>query len=509
MLALAALAVTGVAAPSAAAAEPPNVIVVVTDDQAASTASAAVMPALERVIGAGGSRFSRSVVSTPLCCPSRSSFLTGQYGHNNGVLWNAPGYRDLREKRNTLPVWMSRAGYTTAHVGKYLNGYRYAVDDPTEVAPGWDRWHTVLDPTSYYSAPFSVDGRLRESGTVPAEHTTAIINRTVAETIRRDVGPQEPPLFMVVDQFAPHRSGGPSLVDRCAAPGPEPLVADAAAFSGAPLPAGASFNEADAADKPSFISDRAPYDERQIAALSATYGCTLAALRGVDSGIGRIWRALGRSGERRNTMIAFTSDNGFYFGEHRLSFEKTVPYRESHEVPLLIRLPRAAGGERGQVVDELVAGVDLPATILDVAGTEPCRSGRDCRTLDGRSLVPLLTGEDEAWPAGRAIPLEIDTGGKPGFPRTPCDYTGLRTAGEIFLHHTAIAGADGECSPADEYERYDLGSDPGQLTNLLPSGTTPLESALAAELQRRAGKLSRCAGIDGRDARAGSRPFCE
>lgn len=496
--------------PAAAAPGPPNVIVVVTDDQAASTATPAVMPALDRVVARPGARFVNSVVPTPLCCPSRSVFLSGQYGHNNGVLWNAPGYSDLEAKRNTLPVWMRRAGYRTAHVGKYLNGYRFAADDPAEPAPGWSQWHTVLDPTSYYSAPFSINGRLRRSGTSPAEHTTAIINRTAVEMVRRLAGRGERPLFMVVDQFAPHRSGGPSAVERCEQPGPEPLVADAAAFADAALPRPPSFNEADAADKPSFIREREPFGGEQIAQIERSYGCMLASLRGVDRGIDQIWRELGRIGERRNTAIAFTSDNGFPLGEHRLSFEKTVPYRESHEVPLAIRLPRDMGPARGLVEDRLVANVDLPATIIDLAHAEPCRARGDCRVLDGRSLVPLALGRTGGWPEERAIPLELDTGGEPADPLTPCVYAGLRTIDLVYLRHASAAGADGVCepSPEAERERYDLTADPNQLTNLLAE-PDPLEVALESELIRRTERLGECAGIRGQDPRQGRRPFCE
>ena len=498
------LVLTLVLATQARAAEQPNVIVVVTDDQAAATMTAETMPAVQRVLVEGGTEFTSSVVSTPLCCPSRSVFLTGQYGHNNGVLWNAPGYRDLREKSNTLPVWMRRAGYLTVHVGKYLNAYRSAVDDPAEAAPGWMRWRTVLDPTSYYSAPFSDGRRLRQSGTSPAQHTTAIINREASRAIRR-LGPRRRPLFMVVDHFAPHRSGGPSQVERCSAPGPEPLVADGEAFADAPLPRPASFNEADVADKPSFIRARGQYDAGEVAALERTWGCTLASLLGVDRGVAEIWRELGRIGERRNTVLAFTSDNGLYFGEHRLSVEKTAPYRESLEVPLALRLPPRLmpARRRGRPVAELVGNADLPATILDLAGAEPCRSSRDCRTLDGRSLRGLATGRGR-WPGDRAIPLELDTGGEPADPFSPCAYRGLATLDEIYVHHTSAAGADRSCSPIDETERYDLGSDPLQLDNL-----AALDPIGDAALEARTARQARCAGIPGRDRRRAGVPFCE
>ena len=494
------------AAATATTSERPNVIVVVTDDQPDSTLTPGTMPNVTRLIARPGSRFTSSVVPTPLCCPSRSAFLSGEFGHNNGVLWNVPGYRDLREKANTLPVWMRRAGYRTAHVGKYLNGYRYTVPDPARPAPGWSEWHTVLDPTSYYSAPFSDDGRLHESGTAPRDYTTSIINRDAVRMIRR-YGAGRRPLFMVVDQFAPHRSGGPSRVPACAAPGPEPAVRDAGAFSAAPLPRPPSFNEPDASDKPSFIRDRDPYGPEQIANLERTYRCSLASLQAVDRGVAGIWRELGRIGQRRNTALFFTSDNGLYFGEHRLSFEKIVPYRESLDVPLAIRLPGPPTGTGP--IDRLVANVDLPATILDLAGAEPCRTHSDCRTLDGRSLVGLLRGRSAGWPADRAVPLELDTGGHPADPHSSCVYEGVRTAGSIYLHHSSIADGSGTCSPGDESELYDLEDDPGQLTNLLSPPVGPAAATPEMFLAARAAKLSTCAGIHGRDPRTAGRPFCE
>jgi len=490
---------------------PPNIIVVVTDDQSAATMSPAVMPTVNRLIAGPGALFTNAANPTPLCCPSRASFISGQYGHNNGVLWNAPGYRALREKRDTLPVWMKRAGYLTAHVGKYLNAYAFSQRDPGKVAPGWMQWHTFVDPNSYYSAPLATNGRFGETGTEPGDHTTTVINRTAVEMVRRFV-PRKRPLFMVVDQFAPHRSGGPSLVPRCAAPGPEPAFEDRDAFAGVALPQPPSFNEADVSDKPSFIRNRAPYDAAQLAALQRTYGCTLASLQAVDRGVGEIWRELGRSGERRNTAILFTSDNGLYFGEHRLSFEKIVPYRESLEVPLAMRLPLSTSPppSRGIRVPQLVANVDLTATILDLAGAEPCRTRGDCRTLDGRSLLGLAGGRTRGWPADRAIPLELDTGGLPADPNASCVYHGLRTLGQIYLRHTAVSDAAGNCSPASEVERYDLTADPDQLLNLGADPLDPgIETALDAALATRAGTLANCAGISGRDRRVGGRPYCE
>jgi arylsulfatase A-like enzyme len=138
---------TGAAQPVRAAHQRPNIIVIQTDDQDPASLSRRVMPHVVKLLGRHGTKFTDYIASGPLCCPSRAVMLTGQYGHNNGVLWNAPDpYGDLRGKHNTLPVWLRRAGYRTAHLGKYFNLYARATGDPNEVAPGWEKWYTALEP---------------------------------------------------------------------------------------------------------------------------------------------------------------------------------------------------------------------------------------------------------------------------------------------------------------------------------------------------------------------------
>ena len=142
-------------ADAAPKAEAPNIVVITTDDQTLASYRPDTMPNVTRKIAAKGTTFTNAIVTTPLCCPSRATWLTGQYAHNHGVTSNRLAYVALREKGNTLPVWLDRAGYKTVHVGKYLNGYE-AVSQartgaPTEVAPGWDHWYTTLGSTRYYS----------------------------------------------------------------------------------------------------------------------------------------------------------------------------------------------------------------------------------------------------------------------------------------------------------------------------------------------------------------------
>jgi arylsulfatase A-like enzyme len=135
LLAAASLCAGGAGTTSAAPPSRPNVVVLMTDDQ--TVESMRVMTNVKRLLADHGVTFDNSFASFPLCCPSRATFLTGRYAHNHGVLSNRPpagGYRAL-DGSNTLPVWLRRAGYSTALVGKYLNGY--GQDDPTEIPPGW------------------------------------------------------------------------------------------------------------------------------------------------------------------------------------------------------------------------------------------------------------------------------------------------------------------------------------------------------------------------------------
>ena len=495
---------------TAQAAQRPNVIVVTTDDQVAATMNPRVMPNTTRLLVRGGAEFTRSIAATPLCCPSRSVFLTGQYGHNNGVLWNNPGYPDLVDSDNTLPVWMRRAGYRTAHIGKYPNGYEQAVSSPDVVAPGWSQWHTVLNPT-YYEATYYVNGRTVHSGRRARDYITNHLNRVATGMIRRYL-PRRRPLFMVVDQFAPHRAPGPFKVARCPGVGPEPAFRDRNAFASATLPRKPSFDEADVSDKPTFIRRRPSLTEEQQQDISRSHQCALASLQAVDRGVEAIWEALGKAGERRNTAILFTTDNAFFYGEHRLDSEKWTPYRESVEVPLAIRLPPRLDRHRprrGRRVRKLVANVDLPATILDLGGARPCAADDRCRVLDGRSLVGLASGDDAGWPRRRAIPVELDSRGGRVPPDAPCAYQGIWTKPEVYVHYSAASDESTRCYSIDESEHYDLRADPFQLDNLMAGPPDPFLSLREAQLARRARELSTCTGIEGRDPPPPGRSYCE
>ena len=162
-----------------------------------------------------GTLFTSSIATTPLCCPSRATLLTGQYGHNNGVLRNK--CRALLAKRNVLPAWLGAAGYTTAHVGRWLNAYETSVELGTEVAPGWDKWQTLIAPRRFYDYELSSNGKRVPFGVSDDSYLTRVLNRKSAQITKR-LAAKEAPFYLQVDHMAPHRgTGGPDEGCRIAA----------------------------------------------------------------------------------------------------------------------------------------------------------------------------------------------------------------------------------------------------------------------------------------------------
>jgi N-acetylglucosamine-6-sulfatase len=445
-LVLLVLALAAVPAPASAA---PNVVVIETDDQ--TVADMAAMPRTRALIGDAGVTFTNSFVSLPECCPSRATFLTGQYAHNHGVRSIGPpfgGFHRLRG-RETLPVWLRRAGYATALVGKYLNGYRRLA-----VPPGWTRFEALLGRSTYRFDDYSmnVDGRL----VTRAGYQTDVITQRSVRFIRR----ARRPFFLWTTYVAPHVGRPNDLDDPIAMKSAVPAARHRNAFFGAMLPRPPSFNEPDTTDKPPIVRRRPPLKSWQIAALGAVHRQRLASLAAVDEGVARIVAALRATGELAGTLVVFTSDNGFLRGEHRVANGKVLAYEPSIRVPLLMRGP---GLPRGARRSRLVWNGDLAPTILDLAGARPRL------VLDGRSL--LRAGKP------RDILLEGPPGRRTnGLPR----YLGLRTPRFKYVEH--VRGAT---------ELYDLRRDPDETANL---ARAPGMARLRARLARRLSRLAGCAG---------------
>jgi N-acetylglucosamine-6-sulfatase len=505
LLALAGLGLAGVAEPPpAAGARPPapNIVLVMTDDQALSQVGPRYLPEITKLIADQGTRFENAFLTTPLCCPSRAGLITGQYGHNNGVLTNS--YHYLRAKRNVLPVWLHRAGYVTAHVGKFLNRYHH-VRRPAAVAPGWDQWATELDRSAghYYDWDLSKNGRRVHYGDRPADYAPRVFERDAAHLVRRFV-PRRRPLYLELDELAPH----PRLNGRGPGCGPVPDPRDVGSFSDVELPRPPSFNEADVSDKPSFLSDQPPLTERDIDAMRSRYRCGLASLQEVDRTVGHLYREVRRLGELGRTVFIFYTDNGVFFGEHRIGGGKLYPYEEADRTPLYVRLPARYRNRALARVTAPVANIDLAPTILALAHARPCRSATRCRVMDGRSLLPLLRAKHPRWAPERPLGVELHVA-YANQRHAVCTYSGVRVPGAVFVRHASVVDpSTGRCAKDVERERYDLASDPYELHNLCFGGEGCPQDPKGRRLRRLLVRVRHCSGVRGRDPRPRHRGYC-
>jgi arylsulfatase A-like enzyme len=523
-------------APAAAPAGPapppqarPNVLVIMTDDQTVSQFNPRVMPKTFAALSDGSTRFTRSFVSSPLCCPSRAGFLTGQYAHNNGVLDNTPGYASLIQKDRTLFTWLHAAGYRTAHIGRFLLGYdTYSTEAPSPDEPplpappnppGVDDWFGYdAYPTHYFSAPFSDNGGFVDTAAYKHGYITRAIDAQAREFIGQ-AAPSDQPFFLWLAEVAPHTTNDPPR-GPCSAGAPASEPDTYKQWRNEPLPEPPSFNESSIHDKPAWITFRRPLKKDAVKAITRAWRCALASLTSVDRGVGSVVRLLRNLGELDDTAIFFTSDNGLLYGEHRVVLQKLYPYDEALRVPLMARIPRAylGGATPPKFVSNPVANIDLTATILALANAQPCDNQGRCRTLDGRSLLPLLGGPGQPWPQQRGILSQVGNrlcGIQPqAGTGIKNQYDAIRTRDQLYVELNRREATTGACD-RPEYELYDLKKDPYELKNVAVNPALKPPPPLQASLADRLHRLAACAGVDGRDTPVqdadlgGPRPFCE
>ena len=452
--------VLSVGAPAVAAqAAAPNVIVFMTDDQ--NVSSLEVMSNVRALLTQQGVTYTNNFVSYPLCCPSRATYLTGQYPHNHDVMWNtAPdgGYYKLRGNE-TLPVWMSRAGYQTAHIGKYLNGY--GTQNPLEIPSGWGEWYGSIDPTTYrmWGYTLNENGVLKTYGQdsveEPALYQTDVYRAKAVDYINRKA--PGGPFFLSVATLAPHTEGGWAASNGNRNPRPAPR--HRGAFADRALPKPPSYDEVDVSDKPAHIRALPRINATAEAQILKTYRSRLESLLAVDEAVAAIVNALQANGELANTLFIFTSDNGWLQGEHRIRSGKIHPYEESIRVPLILRGPGLAANTQRTTQ---ASNVDLAPTVLAAGGAVPGI------VVDGRSLLPLATG---------ARPVLIETGPRPDGSRW---YAAVRVPRFLYVEHST-----------GELELYDMQIDPYQLRSRHNDPAyQEVRASLAVELHR----LMACAG---------------
>ena len=441
-----------------AARSKPNVVLIMTDDQTVHDLS--VMPLTRKALRAKGTTFSRSFVSYPLCCPSRATSLTGRYSHNHGVQTNgAPsgGYGRL-DKPNTLGVWLQRRGYVTSHIGKFLNGYGDAV--PADVPPGWTEWNGSVDPSTYrmWGYTLNENGTLRTYGRPavedPALYQADVYRSKAVDFIHRRSGPGKP-FYLSVAFLAPHGEITPARGQVSVRSAPR----HRGKFATKPLPRPPSFNEADMTDKPPAMRNRALLTPGQVNAITRDYRARQESLQAVDEAVDAIVKSLRQTGELKKTYLIFTSDNGHFHGEHRVASGKILVYEPSSRVPLIVRGPGIRGGRTSR---ELVANVDLAATVLDVTGAKASRP------VDGRSLIRYA--KKPARRTRRPILHEVG----------PLGYRAIRTARYLWVE--TIDGSR---------ELYDRKVDPHELRS---RHADPRYKRVRARLKKELKRLAACKG---------------
>jgi N-acetylglucosamine-6-sulfatase len=465
----------------------PNVVMIVTDDQ--TLRDMEVLPRVRAAIGAQGVTFTDHRASYPLCCPARASLLTGQYAHNHRVLGNFPphgGYPRL-DKRHTLPVALQQAGYVTAHIGKYLNGYEYKPF--RDVPPGWSNWHGSLRTYRMYGFVLNDNGKENKYGELRKEskrlYQTNVYRRIATRFIRGRKG-RDRPFYLSVAFLAPHAE----VYDRQGIPAPSVRADpdDVGRLAGKPLPRGASFGEADMSDKPGWLRKELGGPQHvltpfQIANITRRYRERQEALLGVDRAVAAIVNTLRDTGQLRGTYVIFTSDNGFMEGQHRIKSGKTVAYEPATQLPLLMRGP---GIPAGRISREPVIDVDLAPTILDMADAR-----HQGWTIDGRSMLPFAQNPGRAR-TSRPRLQEIG----PQENTRDLDQDGRRVPPDELLKTPRYGGVSTTRYRYVRYrngqeELYDLERDPEQLQNRISDRRYRRTRRV---LRRQLRRLATCAG---------------
>lgn len=427
----------------AAAATAPNIVVVMVDDMPARMVED--LPGMQELFTDQGLSFTSFYAAAPQCCPSRASFLRGQYPHNTGVLKNGPpqgGYGAFRNnglEGSTVATWLQDAGYRTGLIGKYLNGYeKFSKRVPT----GWNRWFVYAGEGKYTTWDVSDQGKLRTYGKKKQNkhyQTDVLADKAVGFI---NTAPDDSPLFLFFSPSAPHEPATPAPRHKKAA----------VARDGAPRPP--SFNEEDMGDKSSAWRGRGTLPGKRLRDIDRLYVKQLKTMLSVEGAVERIVAALEAESRLANTYLVFTADNGVHHGEHRIASGKQTPFEESILAPLIVVGP---GVPSGATIDAMASNIDLGPTFAEIAGTTAPAF------VDGRSLVPLLDGNPPgSW--REAVVAEFPVGPGGGF-------VVLRSG-----PHSYTAYENGE------HELYDLGSDPYQIDNVFDSAPQPLRDDLQAQL---------------------------
>ena len=437
----------------------PNIVFILVDDLRWDDIGVAghpfvKTPNIDRIANEGAF-FRNAFITDPLCSPSRASFLTGQYPHTHGITDNV-NRSAASHQLITFPFLLRQSGYTTAFIGKWHMGN----DDSRR--PGFDRWVSFKGQGSYLNPEINDDGK----DVKPSGYITDLLTGYAVEFIKRR---HDKPFLVYLAHKAIHpevMQHDDGSVNLAHAEQFIPAQRHQSLFIGEKIPrrpnakqppTGKRALERKIGDLPPLGASTATSDEAVLGRLRS--------LMAVEEGVGEILKALKESGQLDNTVIVFTSDNGYFYGEHGLSVERRLAYEESIRMPLLIRYPKAVKG--GIARDEFALNIDLAPTLLELAGVS------SSIRMEGRSLVPLLNGAKTEWRKSFLIEYYSDK----VFPRVhQMGYKAVRNQRWKYIHYFELEGMD---------ELYDLKADPYEIKNIIHQpGAAKIVEGMRQEMDR-------------------------